>query len=95
MHRNPFKPMFVIAALSASAGASAGTLGLPIDLPGPAAPVVNGTINAAMPYLGDVQNIRPIRGPGSIQLSPIPLPGLGPVDLGNVDSTRQPGSAGK
>jgi len=93
MHRIPFKPLLMIAALSTATGANAGTLGLPIDLPGPVTPVVTNAVNAAMPFIGNVQNIRPIRGPGNIQLSPVPLPGLGPADLGNV--TRQPGGAGK
>ncbi len=84
MHRNPFKPLFVIAALCASAVAHAGPLGLPVDLPGPVTPVVNNAVNTAMPFIGDVQNIRPIRGPGNIQLFPNPLPGLAPADLDNT-----------
>jgi len=86
MHTNPFKLLLVIAAPLASACANAGPLSLPVAVPSPVAPAVSGAVNTAMPYFGDVPNIRPIRGPGNIQL--VPLPGLEEIGVDKIKPSR-------
>jgi len=95
MHKKTFKPLFVIAAPLASACASASPLSPPVDVPGLVAPTMNGVVNAATPYLGYMENIRPIRGPGSLPTNPVPLPGLEQLGTDNPHPAGAPRSAGK